>query len=147
MALKMGREKENSYRKMKRSPEERHTQTHGNLIEIFWWSQTSFLIRIEYMYVNAWQRWHCRLWFIPFNQARFAKQANLCSTTRVVLSQPQYSTMATKQMYNKMYILTDITGMVRSPHAKNSRKMTTRAWYTLGSPIPDVCKKKKNSLR
>jgi len=29
--------------------------------------------------------------------------------------------------------------MVRRPHAKNSRKMTTRAWCTLGSPIPDVC--------
>jgi hypothetical protein len=34
-----------------------------------------------------------------------------------------------------------MTGMVRRPHAKNSRKMTTRAWYTLGSPIPDVCNK------
>ena len=31
----MGKEWENSYRKLKRSPEERHTQTHGNLFEIF----------------------------------------------------------------------------------------------------------------
>ena len=31
----MGKERENSYRKLKRSPEERHTQTHGNLFEIF----------------------------------------------------------------------------------------------------------------
>lgn len=27
-------------------------------------------------------------------------------------------------------------GVVRRPHAKNSKKMTTTAWYTLGSPIP-----------
>ena len=31
----MGKEREKTYRKMKRSPEERHTQTHGNLVEIF----------------------------------------------------------------------------------------------------------------
>jgi hypothetical protein len=30
-----GKERENSYQKLKRSPEERHTQTHGNLFEIF----------------------------------------------------------------------------------------------------------------
>ena len=30
-----GKERENSYQKLKRSPMERHTQTHGNLIEIF----------------------------------------------------------------------------------------------------------------
>jgi hypothetical protein len=30
-----GKEKENSYRKFNRSPEERHTQTHGNLFKIF----------------------------------------------------------------------------------------------------------------
>jgi hypothetical protein len=30
-----GKRKENSYQKTKRSPEERHTQTHGNLIDIF----------------------------------------------------------------------------------------------------------------
>ena len=29
---KMGKERENSYRKMKRSPEERHTQIHGKRI-------------------------------------------------------------------------------------------------------------------
>ena len=32
---KMGKERENSYLKMERSPDERHTQTQGNLIEIF----------------------------------------------------------------------------------------------------------------
>jgi hypothetical protein len=30
-----GKERENSYQKLKRSLEERHTLTHGNLIEIF----------------------------------------------------------------------------------------------------------------
>ena len=29
------KERENSYQKLKRSPEERHTHTHGNLIKIF----------------------------------------------------------------------------------------------------------------
>lgn len=33
---------------------------------------------------------------------------------------------------------TVMRGMVRRPHAKNSRKITTRAWYRLGWPIPDV---------
>lgn len=32
-----------------------------------------------------------------------------------------------------------MTGMVRRPQAKNSRKMTTRACHTLGSPIPEFC--------
>ena len=32
---KMGKDRENSYQKMKRSPEKRHTRTHGNLFEIF----------------------------------------------------------------------------------------------------------------
>ena len=31
----MGKQQGNSYRKLKRSPEERLTQTHGNLFEIF----------------------------------------------------------------------------------------------------------------
>ena len=31
----MGKERENSYRKMKRSPEERFTQTYRNLFEIY----------------------------------------------------------------------------------------------------------------
>ena len=45
---KMGKERENSYQKMKRSPEERHTQTHGNnLFDIFRLSQKSFSIRRE----------------------------------------------------------------------------------------------------
>ena len=38
----MGKERENSYWKMKRSPEERPIETHGNLFDIFWWSQMSF---------------------------------------------------------------------------------------------------------
>lgn len=32
--------------------------------------------------------------------------------------------------------LTVSMGVVSSPQAKNSRKMTTTAWYTLGFPIP-----------
>ena len=44
---KKGKERENSYRKMKRSPHESHTQTYRNLIEIFWQSQMPFLIRRE----------------------------------------------------------------------------------------------------
>ena len=42
----MGKEKENSYWKMKKSLEERHTLKHGNLIEIFWRLLMSFSIRI-----------------------------------------------------------------------------------------------------
>ena len=30
-----GEESENSYQELKRSPKDRHTQTHGNCIEIF----------------------------------------------------------------------------------------------------------------
>lgn len=36
--------------------------------------------------------------------------------------------------------LTVSIGVVSSPQAKNSRKITTTAWYTLGSPIPCRCK-------
>ena len=43
----MGKERKNSYRKMKRSLEERHTQIHGNLFEIFQRLQMSFSIRRE----------------------------------------------------------------------------------------------------
>ena len=32
---KIGKEREKSYRKMKRSPDKRYTQTHRNLFEIF----------------------------------------------------------------------------------------------------------------
>ena len=32
---KIGKERGNSYQKMKRSPDKRHTQTHGSLIETF----------------------------------------------------------------------------------------------------------------
>ena len=35
-------ERENSYQKLKRFPEQRHTQTHGNLFKIFLQSQMSF---------------------------------------------------------------------------------------------------------
>ena len=38
---------------MKRSPNERHTQTHGRLIETFRKSQMSLSIRREYMYMNT----------------------------------------------------------------------------------------------
>ena len=40
-------EKEETCRKMKRSLDERHTQTYGSLTETFPWSQASFLIRRE----------------------------------------------------------------------------------------------------
>ena len=42
-----GKERENSYQKLKRSPEERDTQTHRNVFKIFQWSQMSFSIRRE----------------------------------------------------------------------------------------------------
>lgn len=38
----------------------------------------------------------------------------------------------------KVVFNTAITGMVSRPHAKNSRNITTRAWYRLGMPMPDV---------
>ena len=44
---KIGKKGGNSYRKMKRSPDERHTETHGSLTEIFRQSQMSFSIRKE----------------------------------------------------------------------------------------------------
>ena len=36
--------------------------------------------------------------------------------------------------------------MVNKPHAKNSKNITTRAWYTLASPIPELCKTKRNKI-
>jgi hypothetical protein len=42
------------------------------------------------------------------------------------------------EVINNIIILTAMIGTVSSPHAKNSRKITTSAWNTLGSPIPDV---------
>ena len=39
-----GKESENSYQELKRSPKDRHTQTHGNCIEIFQQAQPSFSI-------------------------------------------------------------------------------------------------------
>ena len=39
---KIGKERENSYWKMKRSPDESHTQTHGNLNDIFRQTQMPF---------------------------------------------------------------------------------------------------------
>ena len=38
---------------MKKSPDKRHTQMHGSLIETFQQSQATFLIRREKMYVNT----------------------------------------------------------------------------------------------
>lgn len=35
---------------------------------------------------------------------------------------------------------TDIRGMVSRPHAKNSKKITTKAWYSEGLPMPEVWK-------
>jgi hypothetical protein len=44
---KIEKERENSYHKMKRSPEKRHRQTHGKLFETFQRSQMPFSIRRE----------------------------------------------------------------------------------------------------
>ena len=43
-----GKEIENSYQELKRSQKDRHTQTHGNCIEIFWLAQQSFSIEREW---------------------------------------------------------------------------------------------------
>jgi hypothetical protein len=40
---------------MKRSPEERHTQTHGNLLEIFRQSQMSFSIKLIKVIQNVYK--------------------------------------------------------------------------------------------
>ena len=42
-----GKESENSYQELERSPKDRHTQTHGNCIEIFRQARLSFLIGRE----------------------------------------------------------------------------------------------------
>ena len=42
-----GKESENSYQELKRSPKDKHTQTHGNCIEIFRQARQSFSIRRE----------------------------------------------------------------------------------------------------
>ena len=42
-----GKESENSYQELKRSPKDRHTQTHGNCIEIFRLAWPSFSIERE----------------------------------------------------------------------------------------------------
>ena len=42
-----GKESENSYQELKRSPKDRHTQTHGNCIEIFRQARQSFSIARE----------------------------------------------------------------------------------------------------
>ena len=42
-----GKESENSYQELKRSPKDRHTQTHGNCIEIFRQARPSFSIGRE----------------------------------------------------------------------------------------------------
>ena len=48
-----GKESENSYQELKRSPNDRRTQTHGNCIEIFWQAWQSFSIGRD------WKRWPC----------------------------------------------------------------------------------------
>ena len=42
-----GKESENSYQELKRSPKDRHTQTHGNCTEIFQQARPSFSIGRE----------------------------------------------------------------------------------------------------
>ena len=42
-----GKESENSYQELKRSQKDRHTQTHGNCIEIFRLARQSFSIERE----------------------------------------------------------------------------------------------------
>ena len=42
-----GKESENSYQELKRSQNDRYTQTHGNCIEIFRLARPSFSIGIE----------------------------------------------------------------------------------------------------
>lgn len=51
-----------------------------------------------------------------------------------------FENISKRIMKNKKtkYILTDITGIVSNPQAKNSKNITTRAWCTLGSPIPEL---------
>ena len=50
-----GKERENSYQKLKRSPNERHIQTHGSLIKICWGSQQSFSNRKTAVIVKIFQ--------------------------------------------------------------------------------------------
>lgn len=47
-------------------------------------------------------------------------------------------------MYD-LYNITDIMGIVSRPQAKNSKNITTSAWCTLGSPIPELCQKQKRN--
>lgn len=41
---------------------------------------------------------------------------------------------------------TEMIGMVNKPHAKNSKNITTNAWYTLASPTPELCEIKKYTM-
>ena len=50
-----GKESENSYQKLKKSLQDRHTKPHGNLNEIFRWTLPSFSIRRERMYMSTQQ--------------------------------------------------------------------------------------------
>lgn len=51
-------------------------------------------------------------------------------------------TLSYKRQCSQGWSLTVSIGVVSKPQAKNSRKITTTAWYTLGSPIPCRCKTK-----
>lgn len=35
-------------------------------------------------------------------------------------------------------------GIVKRPHEKYSKNITTNAWYTEGSPMPELCKDGRN---
>ena len=59
---KLRERKVKTYQELKRSLKDRHTQTHGNCIEIFRQAQLSLSIRREYMFVNTRQRW-CQVKF------------------------------------------------------------------------------------
>lgn len=54
---------------------------------------------------------------------------------------PRWSHVSARQLPHGDALTVSI-GVVSKPQAKNSRKITTTAWYTLGSPIPCRCKTK-----
>ena len=60
---KVGNERENSYWKSKEISRKKHTQTHGSLIETFWRSQMSLLIRVyTYIYTLLIDKSICDCW-------------------------------------------------------------------------------------
>ena len=50
------------------------------------------------------------------------------------------------QYFSFTEMLTEIMGEVRRPQAKNSKNITTKAWYTLGSIRQELCKHKHQQL-